>query len=203
MNFQIELIDDVTENTVKNKKGQDDKGITLAYRQLDGNQAGQVASRRFPEWANKEIYPSLLSLKRKEVVTVTAEKVNDFWKWLTVSNTGDNSENTSQPGVPSQLARANVSTTPAASRESKAFVGKAAGSTYSTAAERAEVQRYIVRQSSLSNAIALIAANNPKGLAKDVFTVEYIVEMAKRFEAYVFSKEANDFFSDMTDDIPQ
>lgn len=56
-------------------------------------------------------------------------------------------------------------------------VNKVIGSNYETATERAVKQRYIVRQSSLANAIAL----SPKGSIKDIIAV------AKEFEEYVFS----------------
>lgn len=58
-----------------------------------------------------------------------------------------------------------------------AVVNKVVGSNYETADERAIKQRYIVRQSSLANAIAL------SGKSK----VEEIIEIAKQFEEYVFS----------------
>ena len=52
-------------------------------------------------------------------------------------------------------------------------------STYATSEERAKTQIYIVRQSSISNAIAL----SPKA------SVETILALAKQFEAYVFNNE--------------
>jgi hypothetical protein len=53
---------------------------------------------------------------------------------------------------------------------------KVIGSNYETAEERAIKQRYIVRQSSLANAIAL----SPKATVGDIITI------AKQFEEYVF-----------------
>ena len=55
---------------------------------------------------------------------------------------------------------------------------KVLGSNYETADERALKQRYIVRQSSIANAIALFG---------DSTKVETILNVAKQFEEYVFS----------------
>jgi len=56
---------------------------------------------------------------------------------------------------------------------------KVIGSNYETADERALKQRYIVRQSSLANAIAFHAHNDK--------TSDEIIDCAKKFEEYVFS----------------
>lgn len=55
---------------------------------------------------------------------------------------------------------------------------KVLGSNYETADERAIKQRYIVRQSSIANAIAL--------LKSDEIGISDIISCAKRFEEYVF-----------------
>ena len=65
---------------------------------------------------------------------------------------------------------------PVGSFKQAAPTTKVIGSNYETAEERAIKQRYIVRQSSLANAIAL----SPKA------TVGDIIAIAKQFEEYVF-----------------
>jgi hypothetical protein len=59
---------------------------------------------------------------------------------------------------------------------------KVIGSNYETAEERAIKQRYIVRQSSLANAISYYNAS----LDKPTLHVKDIIDIAKQFEEYVF-----------------
>lgn len=84
------------------------------------------------------------------------------------------------------------------------------GSTYETAEERAQKQKYIVRQSSITAALKLIEIQGKQ--APDQFAV---ISLAEQFEAWVFGNEVtskkkgkefpteNDNpFKDMEDDIP-
>ena len=59
--------------------------------------------------------------------------------------------------------------------------GKVIGSNYETAEERARRQVYIIRQSSLGTAVELLGSGA---------SVADVINTAKQFEAYVFSKEA-------------
>lgn len=61
-------------------------------------------------------------------------------------------------------------------------------STYETPEERAQKQIYIVRQSSLTNAIALLGSK-----AK----VEQVVSVARQFEQYVFGLDERESFDDL------
>lgn len=69
-------------------------------------------------------------------------------------------------------------------------------STYETAEERAKKQVYIIRQSSLANAISLLAANGGK---KN--TTEEVISTAEQFVSFVLGETAPSVF-DMEDDIP-
>lgn len=80
--------------------------------------------------------------------------------------------------------------------------GSTAGRDWETADERAKKQIYIVRQSSVSNAIELLSVGQKAPPA-----VEDVIKVAKEFEEYVFgdsnsAKEGAAALSDMDDDIP-
>lgn len=62
-------------------------------------------------------------------------------------------------------------------------VNKVVGNNYETADERALKQRYIVRQSSIANAVSYYNCS----LDKPYLQVEEIINIAKQFEEYVFS----------------
>lgn len=68
-------------------------------------------------------------------------------------------------------------------------------STYETAEERAQRQVLIVRQSSLSAAVATLAVGSKGVKPTDV------IDVAKQYEAYVFGKEAADPGGDGVDDL--
>ena len=75
--------------------------------------------------------------------------------------------------------------------------------TYETPEERSIKQRYIVRQSSITNAINLFELDK-----KRVPTVQDIIAVARQFEDYVFGKvttDAPDEYKDLAtleDDVP-
>lgn len=91
---------------------------------------------------------------------------------------------------------------PVAGRAAVSTTNASPKSTYETPEERAKKQIYIVRQSSISNAIDLLTTG-AKGPPKQ----EDVVELAKFFEAYVFGDAAASVeppfdFSDLEDDVP-
>ena len=67
--------------------------------------------------------------------------------------------------------------------------------TYETPEERAKKQIYIVRQSSVSSAVEFLATTKGK-----TFTIDEVIDVAKKIESYVLTLGA---FDDMQDDIPQ
>jgi hypothetical protein len=68
-------------------------------------------------------------------------------------------------------------------------------SNYETADERAARQVMIVRQSSISNAVALLKTE------KHTPTTEEVLAVAKQFENFVLGK-SNDPFADLDEDVP-
>lgn len=118
---------------------------------LDIN-SGQEHTYKLMSFVNKDAYTLLKAAKADDEFNVTCNK-NDkgYWTWEEVTVLG------------SQVKTVKANTTPR--------------STYETPEERAKKQLYIVRQSSITNAIALLGAK-----AK----VDAVLETAKQFEAYVF-----------------
>lgn len=72
-------------------------------------------------------------------------------------------------------------------------------STYETPEERATKQVYIIRQSNLNSAVALLSAG-----AKTTPKLAEVLATAKQMEAYVFGKDAiaKDDFENMDEDVP-
>jgi hypothetical protein len=114
------------------------------------------------------------------------EKKDDFWNWLSVSK---------------GIASATKEQTKSQNNTQQA--SKAAPSTYATAEERAQTQKYIVRQSSVSSALRLAEINgNKKAILAEILKDARVIEdwvMGKEIPGV---QEVISDFSDMDDDIP-
>jgi hypothetical protein len=141
----------------------------------------KVEGKKIMSFAEKEAFTALSSAPMGSVFTVTRIKdEKGYWKWNTVT-AGSN------PGAAA----------PAAATQSTgaAMTNASPKSTYETADERAARQVMIVRQSSISNSIALLKTE------KHTPTTEEVLAVAKQFENFVFGK-SNDLFADLDEDIP-
>jgi hypothetical protein len=122
--------------------------------------SGKEHSYKLMSFVNKDAYLLLKSAKSGDVFYVVCNK-NDkgYWQWDQVSREA------MQP-------KANPSPR----------------STYETPEERAQKQIYIVRQSSLTNAIALLGTK-----AK----VDAVISVARQFEQYVFGLDERESLDDL------
>jgi hypothetical protein len=158
------------------------KGCRLAYR----DEQGALKEKGFSEMAFKFIpmvKTNLMNLKVGEQFTAEVLKEGDFWNWKTVQAGG------ATPPVADKDVPATGKATPY----------QAPKSTYATPEERAQTQVYIVRQSTLTQAIALAAANAPY-FKKEKSTAD-IIAIAKEFEAHVMGIHFDDgTLSGMKDD---
>lgn len=119
----------------------------------------------------KGVWGTFLNAKEGEVYEVQREKnAKGYWEWQSVTLSAAESTDAAPQTATSLTARA--PTTPKTER-----IGS-----WETSEERAAKQVYIVRQSSISAAIAF-------GKAK---TVEDVLATAKQFEDYVFGASFND-----------
>lgn len=143
--------------TVPTQKGSY-QTIDLTYRNVTFE--NKVETKKIMSFNHKDVFNTLKSAQAGDVYTVSRAK-NDkgFWDWTSIA-AGD--------AAPAAVAGSSgVTTTPAKS-------------SFETADERAKKQVYIVRQSSISAAIATLKTDkkNP--------TVEEVINVAREFEAYVF-----------------
>lgn len=134
--------------------------IEVAYK----DESGKVNSRKIMSFANPQVFKDLQGFVNGDVVDVTAVKEGDYWQWKAVKKLDGSA--------------------PAQATSSPAKGGKVLGSNYETPEERAKRQVYIIRQSSISSAISALAVG-----AKSAPSAESILELAKKFEEFVFSEE--------------
>jgi len=183
MQFQMTVIQVSEAKDKKNNKGGTFNACDVVYKR-----DGKVEAKSFPDWANKDIYPTLLALEKDVTYTVTTEKVGDFWKWLSISRSDTNAAADTSGGVVQSPAAVGVS-----SSRPQAAAGKILGSNYETREERQQRQKLIVAQSSLSAAIELTSSQKIKA------SPEETTELAEKFYNWVFAvatKDLSDIESD-------
>lgn len=136
------------------------KGYSIAT--VSFTREGKPETRKIMSFASPVVYNKLIEFKTfpfdANIVMFKNEKTG-YWDWTDIEV---------QQGA---KVDGNKSTS-----------GKILGSNYETPAERARRQVYIIRQSSISSAIAFAAAAEPKGITK---TQQDICTIAKAFEAFV------------------
>lgn len=149
MQFQIEVIESNEVKNKKNARGGQFNAAEIAYKK-----DGKVEAKSFPDWANKEVYPSLLALKKGDIRVVTTEKVNGYWQWLSLGDPGTDGVST-QTGETSNTTSQEHGGNTQAAQSSARPVGRVIGNTYETPEEREIKQRAIIAQTSITSAISL------------------------------------------------
>ena len=151
----------------------------------------KVEGKKIMSFAEKLAFETFKDATAGQVFTIGREKDDKgYWKWNMV--TQGETAIMAQPQVTNNVTVSKPSTTPR--------------STYETPEERAARQVMIVKQSSISNAIALAATNT-----KAKVSPEEILQVASQFVAYVLGTDsptaqeevsAMKALIDLTDDIP-
>jgi hypothetical protein len=170
----IEVVD-VASETKTGSNGKSYNALTITYRSN-----GKVAEKKIMSFAAPEVYKWFSTANKGDsvdVVSVKNEKTG-YWDWTSIGTGGGEVAQQSKPAS-------------AATRVT--------GSNYETKEERAIRQRYIIRQSSVSSAIAALAVG-----AKASPKADEILTLAKTIEEYVFSQpeELKVGINEMEDDIP-
>ena len=138
--------------------------LEVAYKDMSN---GKVTKKNIVSFGNgAEVFKTMSTAKPTEYYNVTMEKGEKFWEWTKVVRgaaptqsvvVGSDSMKTTSPG-------------------------NARG--FPTPEERARTQVYIVRQNSITNAVAILSVG-----AKTAPKTEDVIELAKRFEAFVFGSD--------------
>jgi hypothetical protein len=184
--MQIEIVANPV-STVPTAKGSY-QVIDLAYKNKSFQD--KLEGKKVMSFTNKDVFAALQKASFGDVFNVSRVK-NDkgFWDWTAVSS------DVLVADVPSSVS---ISSAPVKTGN------VTPKSNYETAEERAARQVLIVRQSSISSAVEFAVANKLK-------TTGEVLEIARKFEEYVFGKEVTatveetppgNFFEDMEDDLP-
>lgn len=184
--MQIEIIAVVTE-AKKNSRGGIYNEAVVTFKNKSFQD--KIETKKLIDFAAKEVYPTISQAKFGEVYDILRTKDEQgYWQWTGIAGADAVVPQPQPQGNPMTPTKATPTPTPR--------------STYETPEERAARQVMIVRQSSIANAIALLAANGGK---KN--TTDEVVAIAKQFEAYVLGTEkpletGNPFQAFPEDDVP-
>ena len=170
-------IQEVTIEEVRNGKNKYDKAEVVHTAN------GQSRTQKIMSFSNPAVFNVVRNMKAGEEYDITVTK-NDagFNQWAKVDRATSGGDE--------------------APTASKAAPARTSVSTYETAQERALKQLYIVRQSSITNAIALLTAGDNVTSFKDV------IDTAQGFVDFVFNQPSKELgqesesLLDMKDDIP-
>lgn len=137
---------------------------------------GEARTQKVLDFANPAVFKQLPGLVGQDVnVTVTKNDAG-YNQWSAIGDSAqESSAQSSGQSVPRTVGPASTG-----SSNSSAGTTPPRPSTFETPAERANKQVYIVKQSSLSSAIALAANNKEKSSPED------IIKTAQQFVDYVF-----------------
>lgn len=178
--MQIQIIDVGMPNTHASKNGRSYQSIEVTYKGSDG----KVSAKKLMSFSNPSVFKTISGLAKGATIDVVTTKDDaGYWQW-----TGINDGST-------------VSTQPTTT-QSASPTTRVTGSNYETAEERAARQRLIVRQSSLSAAVA-ISTVGAKTLDK-----EAIKSLAQELTDWVFEVNQTSIakldadIADIQDDIP-
>lgn len=171
----INIVDVGAPNTHAAKNGRSYQSIEVTYK----DEQGQVKNKKIMSFSNPSVFNHLKGLNKGDQINLKTEKdANGYWQWTGIGGEASVAQETKP-----------------------ATGGRVTGSNYETKEERAARQIYIIRQSSLSSAVALVTAT-----PTEPTTTENVISIAKKFESYVLAQEVNPTkevnFDDMEDDIP-
>lgn len=184
MQINIEVISVGAPQTIPTKNGKSYQAIEVAYKKDD-----KIEGKKIMSFTNPAVFKAVQGLSQGDFITVTTEKNEaGYWQWEGVSKEDASAAPTAAPSA----AATGGGTT------------KSTGTSWETKEERAAKQIMIVRQSSISSAVALANAVGDKKSSPDS-----IIRVAQEFEAYVMdtsppaaAKSAMDDMLDMDDDVP-
>jgi hypothetical protein len=168
MEIQIQIVQ-VDKQTKTTSGGKPYVALELAFKNLS---SGKLESKKLmPFGTTSDAHKVLSGANQGDVFTIVSEKnqQSGYWDWLKATQ--------APPGTTAETVVNNKAT-------------PSPKSTYETPEERAKKQVYIVKQSSLSNAIALLNADGKNTITGGKkYTKEDVFALAQELTDWVFAQE--------------
>lgn len=175
MELQVKVVSIEHDATIAKNGGGSYKGTRIAYRDAEGSLKEKNIHSNALKF-NPALKNQLAEIKAGDDITIEMVKEGEFWNVKNVKK-----------GFAAPVS--NGSNVAGASNGNGGAV-QSPRSTYETAEERAKKQVYIVRQSSITQALTYFGLI--KGIDDTFPTTDEILGVASRFEAHVFGTEFDD-----------
>ncbi len=160
----------VTPSSKMSKAGKPYQNVEVIYKDLD---AGKVGNKNITQYG--AVFKQVADAQPGQTFDVTNVKNGEFWEWSEF--------------VRDMNAAVTANVTPA-----QAVTQSSGKTSWETSDERAAKQVYIIKQSSLSTAVAALSVG-----AKTPPTFEQIKTLAQQLTDFVLNKEVKDIFSEAND----
>ena len=179
----INIIDVSQPTTNTNRNGRQYQTIEVTYK----DDSGRVSNKKLMSFANPDVFRTAQTWEKGNEINVATEKDdNGYWQWTRVLADGE------EAPAPTNTSAVQSSTSAKPTRVT--------GSNYETKEERALRQLMIVRQSSLSNAVATLATHGSP------LTPDQVIALATKYEHFVMegdnTSSSTNTIDDLTGDIP-
>jgi hypothetical protein len=162
--MKVKIVNVDVEKIVDGKKNYSKAVVTYLYE-------GQARTQNLVSFTNPAVFKAVQEKVGQEVDVTITKNAGGYNQWAALGDVGSTSTgSTSTPQ--NQTAPSTTSSTT-----------RVTGSNYETKEERAARQVYIVKQSSISAAVALSEANKAKS------TPEEIIAVAQKFVDFVFEQD--------------
>jgi hypothetical protein len=143
------------------------QGKKVPYKQFELNYLSNGRAGKKQIMSFTDVFKTLLAAAEGEEFEITTQQDGEYTNWATATTLGV-PHTTNKEGLPTTIV--------ASAKGATAFK-----STYETPEERAKKQVYIVRQSSIAQAVAFIEQTEGGEPS-----VQDVLHIAKQFEDYVF-----------------
>lgn len=161
----INIIDVAEPQTNTNRNGRQYQSLEVAYK----DDQGRVSSKKLMSFSNPDVFKAAQTWEKGDNVNIAMEKdENGYWNWTKVLADGEVAP-----------APTNTGAVASSTSDSKPKTTRVTGSNYETKEERALRQTMIVRQSSLSNAVATLATHNSP------LSPDQVITLASKYEKFV------------------
>ena len=152
----INVIDVGSVNTHSAKNGRQYQSLEVTYK----NEQGQAQSKKLMSFSNPDVFKTAQSWTKGDSVNIATEKDgNGYWQWTKILAEGESAPVSNAPA--SNAGGSNTRVT---------------GSNYPKQEERAQTQVYIIRQSSLTNAVATLTTKGKPITSDEVLTLARVYE---------------------------
>ena len=153
----------------------------VVYKQ-EYNGKQDVKTKKVMSFANPAVFATVKEAKSGEQYELTQVKEGEYWQWTKLEK------------IDGSVQAAAPATTGSTSRTAASYSGR----DFETKEERADRQRLIVRQSSLSNAINILSPGS-----KSALDTKAVLSLADELVAWVTQAPSLiEMSNDLEDDIP-